>query len=67
MARTLTPGSPRVDAIVAERFSIEDYRDPSRLYGSKEVLQENVEHLPLYADMADLNSTPLSEVIVKSL
>ena len=67
VARTLTPGSPRVDAIVAERFSLEDYCDPSRLYGSKEVLQENVEHLPLYADMADLNSTPLSEVIVKSL
>ena len=67
VARTLTPGSPRVDAIVAERFSIEDYCDPKRLYGSKQALQENVEHLPLYANLEDLHSTPLSEVIVKSL
>ena len=67
VARVLTPGSPRADAIVVERFSIEDYKDPARLYGSKDALAKTMENLPLYADMAEMHSTPLSEVIVKSL
>lgn len=68
VARVLTPGSPPIRAIVAERFrTIEDYTDPDRLYGSKEALKRTVEELPLYGDMAQMHSTPLSEVIVRSL
>ena len=53
---------------MAERFrTLEDYTDPARLYGSKEALARTVEELPLYADMDQMHSTPLSEVIVKSL
>lgn len=68
VARVLTPNSPPIRAIVSERFrSLEDYTDPSRLYGSREALKRTVEELPLYADMESMHSTPLSEVIVKSL
>ncbi|MCP5057703.1 MAG: hypothetical protein GY937_13405 [bacterium] len=68
VARVLTPGSPPIRAIVAERFrDILDYTDPSRLYGSPEALKRTVEELPLYGDMEAMHSTPLSEVIVKSL
>lgn len=68
VARVLTPGSPPIRAIVAERFrTLQDYTDPDRLYGSKQALQRTVEELPLYADMAQMHSTPLSELIVKSL
>jgi len=68
VARAITPGAPTVHAIVAERFPrLEDYTNPGRLYGSKEALQRTIEDLPLYADMATMHATPLSEVIVKSL
>ncbi len=68
VARVLTPGSPPIRAIVAERFrSIADYTDPERLYGSKEALVRTMEELPLYGDLESMHSTPLSEVIVKSL
>ncbi len=67
VARVVTPDSPRVDAIVCERFATEDYLDPARLYGSSDELKRTVEELPLYADMDQMHSTPLSEVIVKSL
>ena len=66
VARVVTPGSPRVDAIVVERFATEDYIDPSRLYGSPDALKRTVEELPLYADLEHMHSTPLSERIVKS-
>lgn len=68
VARVLTPNSPPIRAIVAERFRrLEDYADPSRLYGSPEVLERTLDELPLYAEMESMHSTPLSEVIVKSL
>lgn len=67
VARTLTHGSPRVDAIVFEYFTVADYADPRRLYGSKEAIDETVEHLPLYADYELLNSRPLHEMVVKPL
>lgn len=59
VARTLTAGSPPVRAIVSEYFATEDYLDPRRLFGSQEALQASIDELPLYADVADVNSCPL--------
>jgi hypothetical protein len=59
VARTLTPGSPPVRAIVTEFFAPDDYRDPARLFGGPETLQRTAEELPLYADAADISSCPL--------
>ena len=59
VARTLTPGSPPVRAIVSEFFAEDDYLDPARLFGSPEALTATVEELPLYADQADISSCPL--------
>lgn len=67
VTRVMTPGSPRVAAIVFEYFSLEDYIDPRRLYGSKEALEETMDHLPLFADMDSISSRPMHELIVKSL
>lgn len=67
VARAITAGSPQVDAIVFEYFTVEDYTDPRRLYGSQEAIDETMQHLPLYADFEMLNSRPLHEVIVKAL
>jgi hypothetical protein len=58
VARTLTPGSPAVRAIVSEYFALKDYLDPSRLFGGKEVLARTMDELPLYADAADISSCP---------
>lgn len=59
VARTLTPGSPPVRAIVSEYFEEADYLDPERLFGSPEDLTATVEELPLYADQEDVSSCPL--------
>lgn len=59
VARTLTPGSPPVRGIVSEYFIIEDYLDPSRLFGSPEALKASVAELPLYADFTDVNTCPV--------
>lgn len=59
VARTLTPGSPPVRAIVSEYFAEDVYLDPGRLFGSPEELTRTVEELPLYADQADISSRPL--------
>ncbi len=59
VARTLTPGSPPVRAIVSEFFEVDDYLDPARLFGGPEALQRTVEELPLYADAADISSCPV--------
>ena len=67
VARTITKGSPQVNAIVFEYFALEDYVDPRRLYGSKEAVEETMEHLPLYADYESINSRPMHELIVKTL
>jgi hypothetical protein len=67
VARVVTPHSPPLRAIVFERFrTIEDYADPSRLYGPPETLEETMRDLALYADFESLSSRPLHEVIVKS-
>jgi len=63
VARTLTPGSPPVRAIVSEFFLEADYLDPSRLFGSPEALQRAMDELPLYADVADVSSRPLRRVL----
>lgn len=59
VARTLTPGSPPVRAIVSEFFAEDVYLDPARLFGSPEALTATVEELPLYADQADISSCPI--------
>lgn len=65
VARTLTPGSPAVRAIVLERFRVlEDYTDPKRLFGSKEVLARSAAEVAHYADATRLHSVPLSEFIL---
>jgi hypothetical protein len=66
VARALTPGSPRVDAIVFEYFTVDDYNDPRRLYGSKEAVDETMEHLPLFADYDSISSRPMHELVVKA-
>jgi hypothetical protein len=59
VARTLTPGSPPVRAIVSEFFAEDVYLDPSRLFGSGEALERTMAELPLYADQEDISSCPL--------
>jgi len=59
VARTLTPGSPPVRAIVCESFDEDVYLDPSRLFGSGEALERTMAELPLYADQGDISSCPL--------
>ena len=67
VARTLTPGSPPVRAIVVERFrELEDYTDPKRLFGSKEALVRSGAEVAHYADPQRLHSVPLSEFILRS-
>lgn len=58
-ARTLTPGSPPIRGIVSEFFALDDYLDPSRLFGDEAVLQATVRELALYADAADVSSCPV--------
>jgi hypothetical protein len=65
--RVLTAGSPPVRALVQERFPLEVYADPSRLYGSDAAMEESVVDLPLYADFEDLSTRPLHQVILRSL
>ena len=59
VARTLTPGSPDVRAIVTEYFHEPDYLDPERLFGSKEALERTMAELPSYADGDDVNCCPM--------
>jgi hypothetical protein len=67
VARTLTPGSPAVRAIVSEHFALEDYLDPARLFGGPAALQVTMEELPLYADSADISCCPVwPSVLVRS-
>jgi hypothetical protein len=67
VARTLTPGSRPVRAIVVERFrELEDYTDPKRLFGSKEALVRSGAEVAHYADTQRLHSVPLSEFILRS-
>ena len=65
--RTLTPGSPPVRAIVVERFrEVRDYADPKRLFGGAEAFEQNMRDLPGYADLDDISSRPMSEVVLRT-
>lgn len=67
VARAVTSDAPPVKAIVVERFrEHEDYLDPSRLYGSREVVDRMMAELPNFADVRQMHSVPLSEYIVRS-
>lgn len=66
VVRTLTPGSPAVRAVVVERFEVDDYADPRRLFGSKQALQQNMEDLPGYADLAEISSRPMRQVVLSA-
>lgn len=59
VARRLTQDSPPVRAIVSEFFELDDYLDPSRLFGDAEALQATMDELPLYADQAEISSCPV--------
>jgi hypothetical protein len=59
VARTLTPQSPPVRAIVSETFALGDYLDPARLFGGPDALKATMAELPLYADAADISSCPV--------
>jgi hypothetical protein len=63
VARTLTPGSPPVRALVSELFAVEDYLDPTRLFGGKEALDRTLQELPLYADASTLSSCPVWQTV----
>ena len=65
VARTLTPGSPPVRAVVSELFALEDYLDPARLFGGKEALERTMAELPLYADHTDISSCPVWQTRLK--
>jgi hypothetical protein len=62
VARTLTPGSAPLRAIVSEFFDEDVYLDPARLFGSNEELMATMDELPLYADQPDISSCPLRKV-----
>jgi len=62
--RVLTVGSPPVRALVQERFPLEVYADPARLYGSDAAMEESVVDLPMYADFESLSTRPLHQTIV---
>ena len=66
VARTLTPGSPPVRAIVSEYFTDADYLDPSRLFGGAETLQRTMVELPLYADADDISSAPVRQLVASA-
>ena len=59
VARTLTPGSPPVRAVVSEHFALADYLDPARLFGGKESLDKTMAELSSYADAVDISSCPV--------
>lgn len=68
VARPLTKGAPPIRAIVAERFrEIRDYTDPSRLFGSPELLQKSAEEAGDFGDPEAMHAAPLSEYILRSL
>lgn len=64
VVRTLTPGSPPVRAVVVERFEVEDYADPRRLFGSKAALDQNMADLPGYADLDAISCRPMRQVVL---
>jgi hypothetical protein len=67
VVRPVTAGAPPVRAVVVERFrEVRDYADPRRLFGSKAALEQNMQDLPGYADLASISSRAMAEVILRS-
>ena len=66
VARVLTPGSPPIRALVAERWAaIDDYSDPTRLFSSDDAIEASMAELPLYADFESLNSRPMFQWLIR--
>ncbi len=62
VARPLTPNAPTYRAIVSEHFrSLEDFTDDSRYFGSREALDELIEHMPGFCDLGNMFSLGMSE------
>jgi len=68
VSRPLTPGAPPWRAIVEERFrSLDDVLDMKRLFdGDLSNIKRAMDDLAAFTDMATMNTTPMSEYIVKS-
>lgn len=68
VARPLTPGAPPWRAIVEERFrSLDDVLDMLRLFGGDLAnIKRAMDDLAAFTDMATMNTTPMSEYVVKS-
>lgn len=67
VARVLTPDSPRLRAIVEERFrNINDFADPERYFGSMEVLKHAAKESKDYSDFETMTSGPMTEYILRS-
>ena len=68
VARPLTPGAPPYRAIVEERFrSLDEILDLKRFFGGDLANVKRVmDDLAAFTDMATMNTTPMSEYIVKS-
>ncbi|MEM1111550.1 MAG: hypothetical protein AAGI11_06550 [Pseudomonadota bacterium] len=62
VARPLTPGAPTYRAIVSEHFySLEDFTDDARYFGSQQALEEMIEHMPGFCDLGNMFSLGMSE------
>lgn len=67
VARVLTEDSPPLRAIVEERFrTLEDFADTNRYFGSMEVLKQAAKEASDYSDFETMNSTAMTEYILKS-
>jgi hypothetical protein len=68
VARPLTPGAPPYRAIVEERFrSLDEILDMKRFFGGDLAnIKRVMDDLAAFTDMATMNTTPMSEFIVKS-
>jgi hypothetical protein len=68
VARPLTPGAPAWRAIVEERFrSLDDVLDMKRLFGGNLTnVKRAMDDLAAFTDMATMNTTPMSEYVMKS-
>jgi hypothetical protein len=68
VARPLTSGAPAYRAIVEERFrTLEEILDMKRFFGGDLANVERVmDDLAAFTDMASMNTTPMSEYVVRS-
>ena len=68
VARPLTAGAPPYRAIVEERFrSLDEILDMKRFFGGDLAnIKRVMDDLAAFTDMATMNTTPMSEYIVKS-